>query len=144
MSAIASALLRADSGVLDASAPRGSSLEYRPYDIVEKIRCEAKHGLDGIPLGHPILKHTAIGYDFTFEMTEKNDLTNGALQFDRKGFRTGSNFGLDFSGSATRERKNKRQFRIVESLEKLNRTRLLGRRDPGQLDLPDHRFHRHG
>jgi hypothetical protein len=90
------------------------------FDIVEKIRCEAKQGLEGVPAGHPILKHTVIGYDFTFDITENNDLKTGALEFDRKGFRSGSSFSLDFAGSATRERKNKRQFRIVEGLDKLN------------------------
>ncbi len=48
------------------------------YDIVEKLRCEAKEGLRGVPYGHPILKHTVIGYDFTFDITEDNNLTIAA------------------------------------------------------------------
>ena len=90
------------------------------YDIVEKLRCEAKEGLRGVPYDHPILKHTVIGYDLTFDITEDNNLNNDALNFNRKGFTDGSHFDLDFAGSATRKRENKRQFRILESLQRLN------------------------
>jgi hypothetical protein len=90
------------------------------YDIVEKLRCEAKEGLRGVPYGHPILKHTVIGYDFTFDITEDNNLNSGGLNFNRPGFRDGSHFELDFTGSATRKRENKRQFRVLESLQKLS------------------------
>src|SRR5581483_11632322 len=69
---------------------------------------------------HPILKHSAIGFDFNFNISEDNDLTEGALNFRRKGFREGSFSNWAFAGSATRNRKNERQFRIIETLEKLN------------------------
>ncbi len=92
-------------------------------DIVQRIRCEAKEGLQDLVAkhpNHPILKHSAIGFDFDFNITEDNDLTEGALNFRRKGFREGSFSNWAFAGSATRNRKNERQFRIIESLEKLN------------------------
>jgi hypothetical protein len=95
------------------------------YDVVEKIRCEAKAGLNRIPAGHPFLASSAIGYDFTFEITETNDLgdktaaNKGQLKFEKPGFRDGSNHIWDFTGSATRIRKNTRQFRIVETLADL-------------------------
>jgi len=90
------------------------------YDIVEKIRCEAKEGLRGVRADSNILKNTAIGYDFTFDIDEDNNATNGKLKFERPGFRDGSNTTWEFTGSSTRKRKNKRVFRIVERLEKLN------------------------
>lgn len=96
------------------------------FDIVEKIRCEAKEGLEEVVRKHPrhpILKHTAIGFDFQFEITEDNNLNAGGLNLHRKGFREGSQASWNFAGSATRNRKNVRQFRIIESLEKLNSAR---------------------
>jgi hypothetical protein len=89
-------------------------------DIVEKIRCEAKVGLRDVPLGHPFLDHTAIGYDFTFDIDEHNDATSGQLAYTREGFRPDL-LTLNFTGSAKRERHNKRQFRVVESLAKLKK-----------------------
>ena len=91
------------------------------YDIVEKIRCEAREGLRDVKPDHPILKHTAIGYDFVFEIDEDNNATKGELNFASNGFTKGTSHALDFSGSATRKRKNKREFRIVETLEQLNK-----------------------
>ena len=90
------------------------------FDIVQKIRCEAKEGLREAKHNHLILKNTAIGYDFTFEIDEDNNATKGALNFDRPGFRKDSNTSWDFTGSSSRKRRNKREFRIVERLEKLN------------------------
>src|SRR5262245_25073707 len=91
------------------------------YDIVEKIRCEAKAGLTGIPDGHRFLEETAIGYDFKFDITEENNAEDGQLNLERQGFRTKSKLTLDFNASATRKRENTRQFRIVESLAKLKK-----------------------
>jgi hypothetical protein len=90
------------------------------YHIVEKIRCEAQEGLRGVPLAHPILRHTYIGYDFTFDITENNDAAEGKLEFTRQGIPSADRFTLAFTGEAKRERKNKRDFRIVESFENLN------------------------
>lgn len=109
----------------------GCSMHPIPYDvtrvstpqIVERIRCEAKEGLasivDRYP-NHPILKHTAIGFDFKFEITEDNDLKEGGLDLQRNGFRDGSLAKWGFTGSATRNCKNIRQFRIIETLDMLN------------------------
>jgi hypothetical protein len=98
------------------------------YDIVEKIRCEAKAGLRDVPAGHPFLDYSAIGYDFEFKITESNNLglgeTNpqgvkGELKFEKPGARDGSNLTWDLTGSATKQRQNDRQFRIVETLAEL-------------------------
>jgi hypothetical protein len=91
------------------------------FDIVEKIRCEAKAGLGGIPDGHKFLEETAIGYDFKFDITEENNADAGQLKLERQGFRPNSKLTLDFGASATRTRQNTRQFRIVESLAKLKK-----------------------
>jgi hypothetical protein len=99
------------------------------YDIVEKLRCEAQGGLRaGLKevLGthqtsHRFLTDTFVGYDFIFEITEDNNATAGKLEFDRPAFTKGSSFSLDFSASASLQRKNKRDFRIIESLAQLNK-----------------------
>jgi hypothetical protein len=92
------------------------------FDIVEKIRCEAKAGLREVPIGHPFLDHTAIGYDFRFDITEQNDATAGQLSFTDQGHRgPNSKLTLNFNGSATRKRQNTRQFRVVESLAALKK-----------------------
>jgi hypothetical protein len=95
------------------------------YDIVEEIRCEAHAGLNQVPAGHPFLDHSAIGYDFTFTITEENDLntpsTPAELKFDRPGHRKGSDLNWDLTASTTKTRKNTRQFRIVESLAQLKK-----------------------
>src|SRR5437868_3436463 len=109
----------------------GCSMHPIPYDvtrvstgdIVQRIRCEAKEGLEDIIREypqHPILKHTAIGFDFKFEITEDNDLKAGALDLQHTGFREGSFTKWAFAGSSTRNRKNVRQFRVIETLEKLS------------------------
>jgi hypothetical protein len=101
------------------------------YDIVEKLRCEAQEGLRaGLvevlgthQTNHRFLTDTVIGYDFVFDIVEDNNASSGKLEFDRRAFRSGSSFGLDFSSLATLQRKNRRDFRIIESLSQLNKAK---------------------
>jgi hypothetical protein len=90
------------------------------YDIVKKIRCEAQEGLRDVPLTHPIIRNTAIGYDFAFEIDEDNDATKGKLKYEKPGFRKDSKNIWELTGSATRKRKNKREFRMVETLKEIS------------------------
>src|SRR5262245_43444589 len=124
-------------GVSLASSMAGCSIYPLPqdvsrrntYDIVEKVRCEAQDGLraglrEVLGSDHPkhrFLTDTFIGYDFVFEITEDNNATKGQLEFDRPAFTKGSSFSLDLSASATLQRKNKRDFRIIERLDQLNK-----------------------
>lgn len=98
------------------------------YDIVEKIRCEAAEGLQAVLAQNTpredvekIITDGVIGYDFSFEIDEDNNATKGQLKFVRPGFRKGSQTTWDLTGSSTRKRKNKREFRIVETLEGLRK-----------------------
>ena len=117
------------------------------FDIVERIRCEVHEGLQSLPLRDPhvrrIIANTTIGYDFSFAITENNDLTEGGLTFKRptpSGF-----FHLDATASATRQRANTRRFRILEDLKELekidcspgSRANWIGpTRSPAQLGWP--------
>src|SRR5215470_14962341 len=62
--------------------PRAST-----FDVVQKVRCEAKAGLDRFNNSRhqdhvrQIIEATSIGYDFSFVMTENNDATGGDLHF---------------------------------------------------------------
>jgi len=98
------------------------------FDIVEKLRCEAKEGILGLPSSDPfytsIVHSTVIGYDFEFEITEDNNLRGSEsdpakLSFARAAKADGKGFFLDITGAATRTRSNKRVFRILEYLKDL-------------------------
>jgi hypothetical protein len=99
--------------------PRAST-----FDIVQKVRCEAKAGLDRFKNSRhqdhlrQIIAATRIGYDFEFVMTENNNATEGKLHFAGRPTNKASNRKLDIelTGEATKERTNRRTFRIVEDL----------------------------
>ena len=99
--------------------PRAST-----FDIVHRARCEAKAGLDRFRNSRSkeqvakIIAATSIGFDFKFIMTENSNLTDGELTFFRKSTSPAPKGGLEvnLTGSATRERKNIRAFRIIEDL----------------------------
>ncbi len=99
--------------------PRAST-----FDIVQKVRCEAKAGLERFKNSrHPehinlIIDSTSIGYDFKFVMTETNDATGGNLHFTRKPANPASerSLDIDLTGEATKKRMNTRTFRLVEDL----------------------------
>jgi len=99
--------------------PRAST-----FDIVHMVRCEAKAGLDHFRNSKSkkhvaeIIAATSIGYDFTFTMTEENNLAGGGLTFLRKSASPQPKGGLEvgLTGEATRKRENTRNFRIIEDL----------------------------
>lgn len=99
--------------------PRAST-----FDIVQKVRCEAKAGLERFKNSKnkehvaSIIAATSIGYDFQFTMIEDNNAAGGALNFLRRPANKASKGSLEVgvTGSAERKRKNKRTFRIVEAL----------------------------
>jgi hypothetical protein len=94
------------------------------FDIVQKVRCEAKAGLDRFKNSRhqehikQIIEATSIGYDFKFVMNENNDATDGQLSFIGKPAKKASHrqLDVDLTGNATKERDNTRTLRIVEDL----------------------------
>jgi len=98
------------------------------FDIVERIRCEVLDGLKHFGTdqekAEKVMKATAIGYDFDFEIEEKNGERAGALEFKRAAFKGDSKgFFIDLGVQAERERKNVRSFRIVDNLGDLAKER---------------------
>jgi len=89
------------------------------FDIVQRIRCEAKAGLDKYQSdgdAQRIIAATTIGFDFDFNMTEKNNANSGGLTFKNKVVK---GFQLDLTASAERKRQNIRRFLVIEELAKL-------------------------
>ena len=94
------------------------------FDIVQKVRCEAKAGLDRFKdtrhADHvrQIIEATSIGYDFHFTMVEDNDLTAGQLDFIGRPSNRASkrSVTVNLTGAAQKRRENTRTFRIVEDL----------------------------
>ena len=119
--------------------PRAST-----FDIVERVRCEAKAGLDRFKNSKSkehvakIIAATSIGYDFEFTMIENNNLTEGGLTFFRKSTSPAPKGGLEvgLTGSATRERKNVRAFRIIEDLADVAKAECSPRRPGANLAYP--------
>lgn len=87
------------------------------FDIVQKLRCEARDGVISSSLTRAALENTYVGYDFTFDLTENNKASGGTLEFLNP-FPSGK-FTLALSGGADKKRQNLRFFRIVELLEDL-------------------------
>jgi hypothetical protein len=101
------------------------------YKIVQKIRCEAREGLvkyrDQLELRHKnhpailknynrVLSGGAIAYDFTFNITEMNNL-DPTLNLTR--VLKNKTFTADTSGNFDRTRENTRTFTISDTFEKL-------------------------
>lgn len=99
------------------------------FDIVERIRCEVLDGLKSLreeddETVAKIINATSIGYDFDFEIEEKNGERAGKLEFTRAAFKGDKKgFFLELTGQAERERKNVRSFRIVDNLGDLAKER---------------------
>jgi hypothetical protein len=95
------------------------------YDIVKRIRCEVAEGLKDFKRDDEfwrIVESTAIGYDFTFAITEENKAAGGKLELKRPSF-VDEKRGvfLELTASAEKKRENTRKFRIVEDLAEVNR-----------------------
>jgi hypothetical protein len=92
-------------------------------DIVNKIRCEArfavrKHLRDRLkPLRRPDRDEYAnggIGYDFSFTMTENNDVGAGA-SFEFPFLSKFGTFSTDIAAGRDKKRETERKFIIVET-----------------------------
>ncbi|MET0193005.1 MAG: hypothetical protein ABW200_06495 [Hyphomicrobiaceae bacterium] len=96
------------------------------FDIVERIRCEVREGLQTYlaQVRNPshaerIIKASTIGYDFTFTITEHTNegVQDGKLAFDRPSLQSPSKgSSLDLTAKGEKIRANTRKFRIVENL----------------------------
>jgi len=90
------------------------------YDIVDKIRCEAKAAVEQYGQG---FSDASIVYQFTFDISEQNDANAGFTLLNP--FANGT-FNLAATGSANREREGVRNFELIDSfadLRKMNCSR---------------------
>jgi hypothetical protein len=106
---------------LPGDIPRVSTV-----DIVKAIRCEALAGIDSLRpeeklRAEPVLKATVIGYDFTFDITETNDIGSSEKNPNLLTFANGKKTTLDLTASASLTRANKRTFTIIEPLADLTK-----------------------
>jgi hypothetical protein len=85
------------------------------YDIVEKIRCEAKAAVE--QYGHGFAD-ASIVYQFTFDINEHNDASAGFTLFNP--FANGT-FNLAASGGSNRERDGTRNFELIDSFDDLRK-----------------------
>ena len=116
--------------------PRTSTL-----DIVRKVRCEAKAGLDRFKNSKrkdQIMEATSIGFDFSFVMTENNDLADGELDFVGRPDNPNSkrSVTVKLTGKAMKERKNTRTFRIIEDLADIAKADCSGEALRANLAYP--------
>jgi hypothetical protein len=107
-------------------------------DIVKSIRCEAGVGVAGLMdslkpedrlKAAQIIKATMIGYDFDFQITEENSAggkkgENGSFTTFERSF-TSTPSSLDLRASATLNRRNTRNFTIIEPLADLTKKESL-------------------
>lgn len=94
-------------------------------DIVKSIRCEALAGIDSLSpaeraKAEPIINATAVGFDFTFNISESNGI-NGDPKNSFLTFKNGTKSTFDFTGSASLQRSNLRRFTIIEPLADLRK-----------------------
>lgn len=109
------------------------------YDIVARVRCEVYEalqefkGLEGEERRHAenIIQHSAVGFDFIFNITEGNDIKTPdgkpgiSASYHRESFKNNEKgFFLDATATAERERKNTRRFRVVDDLEALGNEKM--------------------
>jgi hypothetical protein len=91
------------------------------YDIVDKIRCEAKAAVEDFSGGQ--LSGAHIAYTFTFDILEKNDANLGATFTNPL---KGGSVGLDTGLQSKLSRQGVRTFELLDSfddLRKMNCTR---------------------
>lgn len=85
------------------------------YDIVEKIRCEAKAAVEQFGRG---FKEASIVYNFTFDINEHNDASAGFTLFDP--FKTGT-VNLVANAGSNRTRDGVRNFELIDSFDDLRK-----------------------
>lgn len=85
------------------------------YDIVDKIRCEAKAAVEDHGRG---FNSASIVYNFNFNITENNDASGGFTLTDP--FKSGT-FDLTAKAGLTRERAGNRNFELIDSFDDLRK-----------------------
>ena len=103
------------------------------YDIVEKIRCEAKAAVEEFGRG---FANASIVYNFTFNINEHNDAAAG-FTFLEPFKAAGTSVNLVASGTSNRTREGIRNFELIELVRRPAQDELHAR--PGsELDIPAH------
>lgn len=97
------------------------------YEIVDKIRCEAKAAVDQYGQG---FNDASIVYQFTFDIDEQDNAGAGLTLFNP--FANGT-FNLAASGSANRERLGNRNFELIDSFADLRKLNCLRDREANWL-----------
>jgi len=117
----------------------GDIVRVSTLEIVERIRCEVKEGLDAFPRSHPRYLHvkkivdgTTIGFEFEFNMDEESRATGGSLVLDRKGISSANPVHIAISADINAnggesERSNRRVFRLFENLKDLQRVQCANK-----------------
>jgi hypothetical protein len=86
------------------------------FDVVEKIRCEAKRAIIDIDAALPRARRlgddTTIGYEFTFDIAENNDASGSVTWFVPL---AGGNFQLNADAGSTLTRHTTRNFTITDT-----------------------------
>lgn len=105
----------------------GDMVRVSTLEIVERMRCEVKEGLDAFPRADPqnlrankIIDGTAIGFEFEFNMDENSQATGGSLVLDRNAINPANPVHIAISAAVNggaSERSNKRVFRLFENLK---------------------------
>ncbi len=85
------------------------------YDIVDKIRCEAKAAVEQYGQS---FNDASIVYQFTFDIDEHNDANAGFTLFNP--FANGT-FNLSTTAAANRERQGVRNFELIDSFDDLRK-----------------------
>jgi hypothetical protein len=122
-------------------------------DIVRRVRCEAKEGIDAAldkaarqgpeakKHADNIVKVSLIGFEFKLTMAEDERANLDKLRFERASVTKGDGFSIELIGNFNgvgkvgpaaddnRTRKNTRNFRVIDRLEKLKEARC-GRVEP--------------
>src|SRR5712691_2557835 len=87
------------------------------FDIVEKIRCEARRAI--IEHAQRLGNDTTIAYEFTFDITETNNASGNLTWFLPL---TGGNFKLAASAGSDLKRQANRNFTIADTFGDLRKT----------------------
>jgi len=87
------------------------------FDIVEKIRCEAKRAV--IDRAQRLGDDTTIGYEFTFDISETNNASADVTWFLPL---TGGNFALTAGAGSDLTRRAQRNFTVADTFGDLRKT----------------------
>jgi hypothetical protein len=87
------------------------------YDVVEKIRCEAKRAV--VDHGRRFSDDTSIAYEFTFDINETNQAQGNLTWFAPV---IGGSFGLVGQAGSTLSRNTVRNFTITDTFGDLRKT----------------------